>query len=118
MENPNVRIGNNQLVSAYDKIFGKAILNSGATDPEYNSYYLEKGNYVKIDNISIGYNFKSLKNIHASRLYFSVLNGIIITGYKGMDPEVPTLGLAPGNDYTNKYPTTRVYSVGWSITFN
>jgi TonB-dependent starch-binding outer membrane protein SusC len=117
MENPNVRLGNNQMRSAYDKVFGKAVLSSGNM-AEYNSYYLEKGNFVKIDNISIGYNFKSVKYIHASRVYFAVLNGIIITGYKGMDPEVPTLGLAPGNDYGNKYPTTRVYSVGWSITFN
>ncbi|HRE51200.1 MAG TPA: SusC/RagA family TonB-linked outer membrane protein [Flavitalea sp.] len=116
-ENPNVRLGFNQMRSAYDKIFGKAVLNSG-TSPEYNSYYLESGDFVKIDNISIGYSIKKLKHVSASRVYVSVLNGIIITKYKGMDPEVPLLGLSPGNDSGNKYPSTRVYSIGWNITFN
>ena len=117
MENPNVRLGNNQLKSAYDKVFGKALLNSGTT-AEYNSYYLEKGDFVKIDNISLGYSFKNLKHLSGSRLYISVLNGIILARYKGMDPEVPLLGLDPGNDNVSKYPSTRVYSIGWNITFN
>lgn len=117
MENPNVRLGNNQLKSAYDKVFGKAVLNSGTT-AEYNSYYLEKGDFVKIDNISLGYSFKNMKHLSGSRLYISVLNGIILTRYKGMDPEVPLLGLDPGNDNVSKYPSTRVYTIGWNVTFN
>jgi len=117
MGNPKVRLGFNQLKSAYDKVFGKAVLNTG-TSPEYNSYYLENGDFIKIDNISIGYSIKSLKHVSASRVYISVLNGIIITKYKGMDPEVPLLGLSPGNDNSSKYPSTRVYSLGWNITFN
>ncbi len=117
MENPNVRLGNNQLKSAYDKVFGKAILSSGNTS-EYNSYYVEKGDFLKIDNISIGYNLKSLKNIPSARIYFSVLNAFVLTSYKGMDPEVPVIGLSPGIDHAPKYPATRVYSLGFNITIN
>jgi len=109
----------NQLRSASDKIFGKAVLDK--TIPiEYNSYYLEDGDFWKIDNITLGYNFNKsgIRHLKSSRLYVSLLNAFIITGYKGMDPEVSLLGLAPGDDERNKYPTTRVYSIGWNVTIN
>jgi hypothetical protein len=109
----------NLLRSAFDKVYGKAVLDK--TVPiEYNSYYLEQGDFVKVDNITLGYNFDKLgiRHLKSSRLFISVLNAFIITKYKGMDPEIGSLGLTPGNDYRNKYPTTRVYSIGWNITFN
>jgi TonB-linked SusC/RagA family outer membrane protein len=109
----------NMLSSAFDKVYGKAVLDKNIP-VEYNSYYLENGNFWKIDNINFGYNFSGskVKHIGSSRLYFSVLNAFIITGYKGMDPEVNRLGLTPGNDDRNKYPSTRVYTIGWSVTIN
>jgi TonB-dependent starch-binding outer membrane protein SusC len=109
----------NLMSSAFDKVFGKAVLNENVP-VEYNSHYVENGAFWKIDNINIGYNFSKtkIKHIASSRVYFAVLNAFIITGYKGMDPEVNWLGLTPGNDDRNKYPTTRVYSIGYNITFN
>jgi hypothetical protein len=35
-----------------------------------------------------------------------------------MDPEVNSLGLTPGYDNRDKYPSTRVYTVGLKISFN
>lgn len=57
---------------------------------QFNSYYVEDGDYWKIDNIVLGYNFKKdfIKGIKGMRLYFSVQNALTITGYKGLDPEV------------------------------
>jgi TonB-dependent starch-binding outer membrane protein SusC len=109
----------NMLSSAFDKVFGKAVLDKNIP-VEYNSYYLENGNFWKIDNINLGYNFSGskVKHLGPSRLYFSILNALIFTGYKGMDPEVNRLGLTPGNDDRNKYPSTRVYTIGWSVTIN
>jgi TonB-linked SusC/RagA family outer membrane protein len=108
----------NQLRSAYDKVFDKAVL-STSMPLEYNSYYVENGSYWKIDNITLGYNLpanpvKFVKNI---RVYASTLNTFTITGYKGVDPEVNRIGLAPGNDERDKFPTVRTYTLGLNVTF-
>ena len=106
----------NRLNSAFDKIYGKSML---ASDLEYVSYYLENGNYLKIDNITLGYNLniKNASVIKNARIYASGLNLITITGYKGIDPEVNRLGLSPGNDELNKYPTTRTFTIGVNLNF-
>lgn len=107
----------NRLRSAYDKVYGKVVLNSLCSE-EFNSYYVEDGDYWKIDNITIGYNFnKFSKWIKALRLYASVNNAITITGYKGIDPEVSTSGLAPGYDNRDTYPHTRSFTFGLNVTF-
>ncbi|MEP7107329.1 MAG: SusC/RagA family TonB-linked outer membrane protein [Ferruginibacter sp.] len=109
----------NLMSSAFDKVLGKAVLNKNVP-VEYNSYYIENGDFWKIDNINLGYNFHKLriKHIESLRLYATVSNAFIITNYKGMDPEVNALGLTPGNDIRNKYPTTRVYSIGVNVSVN
>jgi hypothetical protein len=96
---------------------------------------VENGDYWKIDNITLGYNLNKtgIKYIQSLRLYISVLNAFIITGYKGIDPEVSLLnpttsaqsgvasvstkGLDPGMDDVSKYPTTRTFTIGLNVTF-
>jgi TonB-linked SusC/RagA family outer membrane protein len=130
-ENPTQR-QYNVLKTAFDKVYGKTQLKSPV---EFNSYYIENGDYWKIDNITLGYTFDKIgiKNIQSARLYVSALNALIITGYKGIDPEVslrngtsyaqsgvaqvPTNGLDPGMDSPWKYPTTRTFSIGLNVTF-
>lgn len=106
----------NQLRSAQDKVFGKAVLNKN-TPLDYNSYYIENGDFWKIDNITVGYSFKPAGIIKNIRLYASIINAAVFTGYKGNDPEVNRLGLTPGNDDRDKYPATRVYTAGLNVTF-
>jgi hypothetical protein len=122
----------NLLKRAYDPVFGKTQLKSPV---EFNSYYIENGDFWKIDNITLGYNFKKpgIRYIQSARVYVATLNTFIITGYKGIDPEVslrngtstaqsgvvqvPTSGLDPGIDSPFKYPTTRTFSVGLNVSF-
>lgn len=107
----------NRLRSAYDKVFGKSVLNTLCSE-EFNSYYVENGDYWKIDNITLGYSFSKInKWIKALRLYASVNNAITITGYKGIDPEVSTSGLAPSYDNRDSYPHTRAFTFGMNVTF-
>ncbi len=107
----------NRLSSAYDKVFGKAVL-SNEMDLEYNSYYIEDGDHWKIDNITLGYSFKPKTEIISNaRVYVSSLNTFILTKYKGIDPEVNSGGLSPGNDGRDKYPTTQTFTVGVNINF-
>ncbi len=131
LENPTYN-QYNRLTSAYDEVFGKTQIKSPL---EFNSYYIEDGDYWKIDNITLGYNIDEtgIKYIQSVRVYASVLNAYIFTKYKGIDPEVslrndisyaqsgvdqtPTAGLDPGTDLPWKYPTTRSYTIGLSVTF-
>lgn len=108
----------NRLKTAYEPIFGKAVLNN-ELDLEYNSYYIEKGDHWKIDNITLGYTFntKNWKYIDRLRIYASSLNTFVFTNYKGTDPEVSASGLAPGNDLPDKYPTVRTFTFGLNVSF-
>ena len=84
----------------------------------YVSYYIENGDYWKIDNVTLGYThrFKSdfVKKIRA---YVTVNNLATFTGYTGLDPEVSFGGFDPGTDSRDKYPTIRSYTFGVNITF-
>ena len=106
----------NRLESALDPIFGKNIRLDN--DLAFVSYYIEKGNYFKIDNISLGYTFNLKRNPYVGnlRLFVSGSNLFTFTDYRGIDPEVNTVGLTPGCDNRDKYPTTRTFTFGLNVT--
>lgn len=107
----------NRLKSVNDLVFGKHTLSS-EVKPEFNSYYVENGDYWKIDNITLGYSFGQVgKYIKSLRVYGSVLNALTITGYKGIDPEVSTDGLTPGYDTRDRYPSVRSFTFGVNVKF-
>ena len=108
----------NVLNSAFDeKIYGKRIL-SADQELQYVSYYIEKGNYWKIGNVAIGYNLGEIGSvIKDMRIYASGSNLITFTSYKGNDPEVSILGLSPGIDGRDRYPSARSFTLGLSLTF-
>lgn len=86
----------------------------------WNSYYVEKADFVKLDNLTLGYNFdlNESSKIKSVRLYASGQNLFVITGYTGVDPEVHySFGtpLAPGVDDRNSYFRTRTISLGLNI---
>lgn len=120
-ENAKPSLNYNRLNSAFDKVYGKSPV---LDDQRYVSYYIENGNYWKIDNVTLGYTFKLPKKsvVKNLRIYGSVLNLATITGYKGIDPEVPLSSndyglLDAGTDNRDKYPTTRTYTFGLNLTF-
>ena len=78
----------------------------------YSDYFLEKGNFFRIDNISLGYTFKKLWDQSSSlRLTFGVQNVATFTGYAGIDPEIYS-----GID-KEIYPRPRVFSLSANLTF-
>jgi TonB-linked SusC/RagA family outer membrane protein len=87
------------------------------SDPEFSSLYVEDADFVKVDNITLGYTFLNIPWISSARIYASVLNAFVFTGYTGLDPEVSIKGLAPGNDNRFEYPSTRTFLVGFNIKF-
>jgi len=83
-----------------------------------SSRYLEKGDYIRLENVTLAYSFKianqAIKNL---RIYSTVNNVFVITGYKGMDPEVYMGGNTPGIDNGNFYPKTRTFIFGVNVDF-
>lgn len=116
-ENPN-NTEYNMLESALEPVFGKRMLDN---ELQFVSHYIEDGDYWKIDNVTLGYTFDPgpLSGVLSNaRIYVSGRNLLTLTGYQGMDPEVSQRPLlSPGNDNRDKYPTTRMFTTGVSITF-
>ncbi|UKT62784.1 SusC/RagA family TonB-linked outer membrane protein [Pedobacter mucosus] len=110
--NPSIG-GNNFLSSAFTKY-------SQINDTYmYSDYYLENGTNLKIDEVTIGYNFKlKSKVIRNFRVYATGQNLATITGYTGNDPDfVLDTGLGPGVDNRNAYPSTRSFMFGLNLGF-
>lgn len=87
-------------------------------DATYSSKYLENATFVKLDNVTLGYNFNiDFKYISKLSVYGSAQNVLMITGYKGLDPEVNLGGLTPGIEYRSYYPRTTSVTLGLNATF-
>lgn len=86
---------------------------------QYVSYYVQDGDYWKIDNLTIGYTpvIKENKWIKGVRVYGSISNLATITKYSGIDPEVNVTGLTPGVDNMYRYPSARTFSIGVNLNF-
>jgi TonB-linked SusC/RagA family outer membrane protein len=85
---------------------------------KYSDRFVENGSYLRIDNVTLGYTFfHVLKGLRSLRLYASGNNLAIITGYRGIDPELAQGGLTPGVDNKNYYPRTRAFLFGLNAAF-
>ncbi|RZK15598.1 MAG: SusC/RagA family TonB-linked outer membrane protein, partial [Flavobacterium sp.] len=103
----------NLLNSAFDKY---AQLNDTYM---YSDYYIERGSFVKLDELTLGYTFKTnIKSIRTLRAYVTGQNLATITGYTGNDPDfVADTGLNPGVDSRSPYPATRQFLFGVGFGF-
>ena len=76
-----------------------------------SDYYVENASFLKMDNLTINYNFGKIKDIVGLNLSFMIQNVFTITRYSGIDPEI-YLGVDQ-----NFYPRPRIYSLGIGLTF-
>ena len=88
---------------------------------QFSDLYLQDGDFLRISNISIGYDFAKLINlkcISQCRLYASVQNAFTFTKYDGMDPEIGygTSNWVSGIDL-GYYPRPRTYLFGVNLKF-
>ena len=89
---------------------------------EFSDLYIQDGDYLRISNVTIGYDFADLINwksvISQCRLYFQVQNLYTFTKYDGMDPEVGygTDDWVSGVD-VGYYPRPRTFLVGVNLKF-
>lgn len=88
-----------------------SVLETGFANPQYFSdYYVENASFLKLDNITLGYNFSKLSGLNL-RVYTTAQNLFVLTNYSGLDPEVDN-----GID-NNPYPRSRTFLVGVNIEF-
>ena len=88
---------------------------------QFSDLYIQDGDYLRISNITVGYDFAKLINLKAisqARLYFQVQNAFTFTKYDGMDPEIGygTSDWVSGIDL-GYYPRPRTYLIGVNLKF-
>jgi len=89
------------------------------------SQWVEKGDYLRMKNISFGYTFDTKKwskkiGISALRVYAQAQNLFVITSYSGLDPEALVTtdnAILQGGVDKNTMPNSKVYTFGANITF-
>lgn len=89
---------------------------TGATIADF---YMEDATFLRMDYISLAYDFnmKKVRLVQKLRLYVASNNLFTITGYSGIDPETTVDGLSFGIDQYNVYPKTRTITFGLNATF-
>lgn len=110
--------GENVFKTAFDNVYGKRPLSEDQS-LQYVSYFLENGDYWKIDNITLYWMPKLPQNkyLQSMKIWASVSNLATITGYSGIDPEVGISGLTPGLDDRYRYPSARTFTFGINLNF-
>jgi iron complex outermembrane receptor protein len=106
----------------YNPVRTKYYLPELTQGESWNSYYVEKADFFKLDNVTVGYNIDLKSDVIKNfRVYASGQNLFVITGYTGVDPEVhyDWFGdpLAPGIDDRTSYFRSRTVSLGLNVTF-
>ena len=94
------------------------VLSSGGI---ISSYFLENGNYFKLDNVTLGYNYTPKKRqlVDSFRVYVTAKNLFTLTSYKGNDPSiVSSTGITPGVDSNSAYPQATQLSLGVTVRFH
>lgn len=101
------------------------VLRTAYTDDKYvktgggviTSYFLEDGSYLKLDNITVGYNWQwQDKVIDGLHLYLTAKNIGTITRYSGNDPSIVAVtGITPGVDVASAYPTAAQVCLGVTL---
>ena len=86
-----------------------------------SSYFLENGNYFKLDNVTLGYTYspKSRQLVENLRIYLTAKNVFTLTGYEGNDPSIVTsTGITPGIDSNSAYPQATNITLGVTVRFH
>lgn len=115
---------------ARNNLFTSVLDDAVEASPIFSNYYIEDGDYLKIDNLTIGYTLPTENNkyLQSIRIYATGGNLATITGFSGTDPE---LGLnyypSDPNEETSEgpgvepihsyYPSTRSFTLGVSASF-
>ena len=107
----------NRLQKAYANNFDMA----PTANPVVCDYFLERGHYLKLDMVTLGYTFKpkDWRFLDRVRVYATGKNLLTLTKFSGVDPSTYQVnGLTPGAQGSRTYfPSTRQLIVGLQVDF-
>ena len=86
-------------------------LNWSSYNYPLSDYFVQNASFLKCDNITLGWNFKTWDNYLNGRVYASCSNVFTITKYKGLDPEQTS-----GKE-SSPYPRSRTFLLGLNLNF-
>lgn len=101
----------------------RAFYSNNTNSSRGSSRYLEDASYLRLRNLTIGYTFPfKIPQVQRVRVYFSGENLFVLSGFSGIDPELPA---EVGSDYKagsvgvaiSPYPQTRKFMFGLNVTF-
>lgn len=99
---------------------GSTNTNPGANrDALSSSYFLEDGDYFRINNITLGYTFKDMFKISRLRIYGTAQNPFLFTKYSGFTPELNNSGVPreTAGIEVDAYPNIKTFIFGVNIEF-
>lgn len=103
------------------KAYGKNFDISPDANPVVSDYFLERGDYFKLDMLTLGYTLPTpkLRFLDRVRVYGTVKNVFTITKFSGVDPSTYQVnGLTPGGQGSRTYyPSTRQFILGVQLDF-
>lgn len=103
------------------KAYGKNFDISPNSTTVVSDYFLERGDYLKLDMVTLGYTLKlpQCRFLDRIRIYGSVKNVLTLTKFTGVDPQSYDVnGLEPGAQGSRSYyPATRQFIAGVQIDF-
>jgi len=112
-------ISNRWTGAGSSNTYPSASLASGLNNAP-SSFYVEKGDYIRLRNIQLGYTLpqaiSSKMKMQRLRVFANAQNAVNIFGYKGFSPEVGGVPTNAGVD-TNVYPLFATYNFGVNVTF-
>ncbi len=102
--------------------FPSAIGTAASWNNSASSFYVENGSYLRLQNVQLGYNFKTGKdkNGPSFRIYATADRPLIFTRYTGVTPEIAAPAQLPKDrgPASGKYPGYQLSPVqGTTITY-
>jgi iron complex outermembrane receptor protein len=109
--NQSINDNSTPLNNINPSFFSTGFVNQG-NNRYWSDYYIQNASFIKLDNVSVGYNFSQpFGKTTSAKLSLGVQNALTITKYKGLDPEVF------GGIDNMIYPRARMYVMGCNVNF-
>jgi len=105
-ERLSIPVINNIHASAFETGF-----KNRQSENVFSDYYVQNASFLKVDNITLGYNFGKISEFNFLRAYVTAQNPLIITPYDGIEPETF------GGIENNPYPRSTTITLGINATF-
>ncbi len=81
-----------------------------------NTFFVEDGSFLRIQNVQVGYSFKTIPGVKNLRVYLSAQRPLTLSGYHGFTTEIGGSPIESGID-RSVYPLQAIYTIGANINF-